>query len=238
MPCLRRYHRDSLTSHAACLTMPDYSPVKNPIGARLKLEMKKRDIASAELARRAGVLTSFLYDIISGKSANPSTVKLARVADALGVNLTYLVGGTDSSAEAPLHKDYVGVAHLGVVSGSVITREDEQAPCHFRKQWLQERFGATAGALRVLRIDGDSMQPTLCHQDMVLVDTGKTTPTPPGIFVLFDGMGLLVKRLDYVQTQHTPRIRIMSDNPRYTAYERDIADTSIIGRVVWFSRDI
>src|ERR1700722_8204055 len=66
---------------------------KKPIVHRLKIEMKKRGIASTGLAKLADVKTSFLYDVISGKSANPSTVKLARVAQSLGVSLAYLVGG-------------------------------------------------------------------------------------------------------------------------------------------------
>ena len=67
------------------------------IGQRLKLEMKKRNISSAQLAKRADVKISFIYDVISGKSANPSTVKLARVAEGLGVSLAELVGSGDAT---------------------------------------------------------------------------------------------------------------------------------------------
>ncbi|MBY0407640.1 MAG: helix-turn-helix domain-containing protein, partial [Rickettsiales bacterium] len=63
----------------------------NIIGQRLKSEMKRRGVTSARLAETAGVKTSFIYDIISGKSANPSTLKLARVADSLGISLKSLV---------------------------------------------------------------------------------------------------------------------------------------------------
>ena len=35
------------------------------------------------------------------------------------------------------------------------------------------------------------MMPTLHDGDIVLVDLGRRTPTPPGVFVLYDGMGLL-----------------------------------------------
>ena len=35
--------------------------------------------------------------------------------------------------------------------------------------------------------------PTLHDGDIVLVDLGRRTPTPPGTFVLHDGMGLVAK---------------------------------------------
>jgi hypothetical protein len=39
----------------------------NPIGHRLKLEMQKQGVTSAQLAKRADVKTSFIYDVLSGK---------------------------------------------------------------------------------------------------------------------------------------------------------------------------
>src|ERR1019366_2338427 len=115
--------------------MKNPSYTVNPIGRRLKLEMKKREMTSAELAKRADVKTSFIYDIISGKSANPSTVKLARVAESLGVSLASLVGNGEPSADNPSvplrapHEDYVTIPRIMVdVSaggGTIISLEQE-----------------------------------------------------------------------------------------------------------------
>src|SRR3954463_9843442 len=98
----------------------------NPIGQRLKLEMKRRGITSAELAKRADVKTSFIYDIISGKSANPSTVKLARVAQGLGVSLSSLVGSDAQFAAAARQaqgSEYVTIPHIAVdvTGGGIVT---------------------------------------------------------------------------------------------------------------------
>jgi hypothetical protein len=46
-----------------------------------------------------------------------------------------------------------------------------------------------------------------------LVDLGRRSPTPPGIFVLDDGMGLVAKRLEHIPSSDPPRVRIISDNP-------------------------
>src|SRR5271163_2061511 len=97
-----------------------HSPaVTNAIGQGLKLEMKKRGITSPELAKRADVKTSFIYDVMSGKSANPSTVKLARVAEALNVSLAELAGSTGLTGNRALSKhaadnDYVVIPRIMV----------------------------------------------------------------------------------------------------------------------------
>lgn len=217
----------------------------SPIGQRLKMEMKKRGMSSAELAKRADVKTSFLYDIISGKSTNPSTVKLARVAESLDVNLGYLVGNTnnpqpDAVKDKNAQAAYVTIPRITVdVSSngnSFASVEHEEECYHFRKSWITDRLKVSPQDLRLLYIRGDSMEPTLYHNDIVLIDTTKKIPSPPGIFVLFDGFGLVGKRLEYAGGQNV--LRIMSDNPQYSTYERSVAETFIIGRVVWFAREI
>jgi phage repressor protein C with HTH and peptisase S24 domain len=55
--------------------------------------------------------------------------------------------------------------------------------------------------------------PTLHDGEIVLVDLGRRSPTPPGIFVLHDGMGLVAKRLEHIPNSDPARLRIISDNP-------------------------
>lgn len=213
----------------------------NPIGKRLKQEMKKRGVTSARLASEAGVKTSFIYDIISGKSTNPSTVKLARVADSLGVSLASLVDDTAASplSIAPAHGDMVQLAPLTVDFGQANPAPAPfsiETPLCFSLGWLRQQLAAEPDQLRWLRISGDSMEPTLCARDIVLVDITQQLPTPPGIFVLYDGFGLVAKRLEH--PQQPGRVRIISDNPQYSAYEKSVDDTRILGRVVWFARTL
>ena len=82
-----------------------------------------------------------------------------------------------------------------------------------------------------MHVEGDSMLPTLHHGDIVLVDLARRAPTPPGIFVLHDGMGLVAKRLDHIPNSEPPRVRIISDNPLYAPYEGTAEEVNIIGRI-------
>ena len=224
-----------------------YSSLTNPIGSRLKVEMKKQGFTSAELARHANVLTSFIYDVISGKSTNPSTVKLANIADALGISLTYLVRGEEINHQNPAYGatkgNYVNVQSIMLSnsaedSGKIISRENEGFPYYFSKEWIRSHLNTDIDNLRIITINGDGMEPTLHHQDEVLVDISKQTPSPPSIFIIFDGLGLTAKRLEYFTEPSGKRIRIISDNQHYSTYECSISDVTIVGRVVWFSREI
>jgi phage repressor protein C with HTH and peptisase S24 domain len=82
------------------------------------------------------------------------------------------------------------------------------------------------------------MMPTLHDGDIVLVDLGRRAPTPPGIFVLHDGMRLVAKRLEHIPNNDPPRVRIISDNPLYKPYEGGGEEVNIIGRIRWFAREM
>jgi phage repressor protein C with HTH and peptisase S24 domain len=92
--------------------------------------------------------------------------------------------------------------------------------------------------MRVMAVQGDSMMPTLNEGDVILVDMNQRDPTPSGIFVLHDGMGLVAKRLERVPMSDPPRVRIISDNPRYLPYDCTADEVSIIGRVRWYGREL
>ncbi len=91
---------------------------------------------------------------------------------------------------------------------------------------------APAAELRIITVMGDSMEPTLLPGQRVLVDTGDRKPSPPGIFVVWDGLGLVVKRVQVLPHSEPPRVKIASDNVKYDPYERTLDEAYIQGRVI------
>jgi len=61
-------------------------------------------------------------------------------------------------------------------------------------------------------------------------------PSPPGIFILDDGVGLVAKRIEIIPSTTPQMLRISSENSAYSSYQRRIDEVHIIGRVVWFAR--
>lgn len=210
---------------------------------RLKSAIEQSGTNPSELAKLAGVKPSFIYDVLNGKSSNPNVTKLAQLCPYLRVSLSELLDIPDAERkEEKAQSEYVAVSSILVTAtaagGVTVVEEQQGDPYYFRRSWVRDSLGVSPQDLRMIFVQGDSMEPTLCSGDMILVDISKRNPSPAGIFVLFDGLGLIVKRLEYIVNSQPAAVRILSDNPQYHAYEHRVEDINIIGRVVWFAREI
>lgn len=211
---------------------------------RLRQRMHELGMKPGPVADAAGVGRSFVYDILRGKSANPTSEKLMRVAAVLRTSVEYLTQGVaaDGRPEVPPLRapGFVSIPFARVEAamggGAVVEDEEDGDPWHFNRAWLRDKLRLRAAGLRLLTVKGDSMEPSLYSGDVVMIDTAQTSPSPPGIFVLHDGFGLVAKRLEHLPNSDPPRVRILSDNPRYSAYEMTIEEIRVVGRLVWFAR--
>jgi len=98
-----------------------------------------------------------------------------------------------------------------------------------------QAMGGAINDLAIIRVDGDSMTPLLQPGDRVCVDCSRKAPSPPGVFVLWDGAGLVIKRLEALPDE---KIRISSANTDYGTTEQPLDSVEIKGRVVWMSRSL
>ena len=92
---------------------------------------------------------------------------------------------------------------------------------------IRHEFRARPEDLRMITIDGDSMEPLLASGDRILIDTSQRIPVPPGIFVIWDGLGLVAKRIEHEPNSDPPKVVIKSVNPDYETYERDAEEVHI-----------
>ena len=215
---------------------------------RLKARSRQIGTNAREVADRAGVNRSFVYDIMRGRSENPNLEKLDKVASALRVERTWLLHGVGHvEGDSPIIDDpseaFVVIPSVHVAAsmgGGSLVADDVEAgePYHFQRAWIARHLRADPASLRIMHVEGDSMMPTLHTGDVVLVDLARRKPTPPGIFVLFDGMGLVAKRLEHIPNHDPPKVRVISDNTFYSVYERTAEEINIVGRIRWFAREI
>ena len=202
------------------------------IVARIRSQMDRIGINARELAEKASVGKSFVYDILSGKSSNPTSKKLMAIAEVLQVPLAYLVGNDDGLCD---------VAYGGMSAVSYL-EEDEDGQ-HDNKS-KHAKFYVHAGEnlpfniknLRFYDVRGDSMSPTLVGQDVVLVDISDKVAHPAGVFVIQDSMGMLIRRLEYVRENGDIVLHVVCDNKKYSSYECTVDDIKILGRVIWYAR--
>lgn len=211
------------------LQLVSENAINKPLVARIKAQMARKGLNPKTLAERANVGRSFIYDILSGKSTNPTSAKLGAVAEQLGVSVTYLLTGQQTGAPAVLeNSEIVEIAPFDLNASN-------NGVCLFRTDWILQNLHTSPENLRVVFVNGDSMETTLQNGDMVLVNITKKIPNAPGLFVIFDGMGPVAKRLEMLSPA---RARVISDNPRYSPYEKDLRELNIVGKVVWLSREV
>lgn len=173
--------------------------------------------SDADLARYLGVSTP----VVSGYRQR-QTVPLeqcVKIAERTGVSLDWLIlgkgemrGGSGGAAEFDdADAVWVPLYDVEVSAGSGIEvygeRIIQRVP--FAKSWLHSE-GLYARHLACLPVHGDSMEPTLQHGDIVLVNHEKTRGD--GVFVIRMGNALRVKRLQWLATGD---LRISSDNAIY-----------------------
>jgi len=152
-----------------------------------------------------------------------------------------LLGGMpdDSAAEfgqlVPILRTAVRVS-----AGAEAFREEDSARPYFAfdPHWLGSLTGSPAAKLSVIRVEGDSMAPTLSVGDDILVDLADAGERlRDGIYVLRVDGALLVKRLALHPVGR--RVTVQSDNPAYG----DLPDCGLdeidcVGRVIWAGRKV
>ena len=84
---------------------------------------------------------------------------------------------------------------------------------------IRHEFRAKPDDLRMITVDGDSMEPLLSSGDRIMIDVSRNLPSPPGIFVIWDGLGLVAKRIEHVPHSDPLRVVLKSLNPQYDSYE-------------------
>ena len=201
-------------------------------------------------------LTLSSYKKYEAGSVEPGSAALTLIANA-GINPYWLLTGegdmllgAENSAvktiATPLAQpgpmdDFVLVPLYNVEAsaghGSDVDYEEQISQIAFRKDWLRAK-GLYVKDLSTIKVKGDSMEPTLADGDIVLVDNRIQSIIDDAIYIIQTDNHLIVKRL---QQALDGSLIIISDNPRYKAYQLDPAQASglkIAGRVCWCGHDM
>jgi phage repressor protein C with HTH and peptisase S24 domain len=150
-----------------------------------------------------------------------------------------LLGGPPAGARED--DGLVGVRRLdlGASAGPGALDGDEtvRGTMAFDALWLRRLGIASRERLSLIRVQGDSMAPTLNDGDEILVDGGDSGERlRDGIYVLRIDDALVVKRLAISPGR---RVAVRSDNEAYPGWpDCDLSAIDVVGRVVWVGRTL
>jgi phage repressor protein C with HTH and peptisase S24 domain len=156
--------------------------------------------------------TSVERRIVDGATEAGSTI--------LEVDVRAGAGGGGAPIDAYVHDE----------NGNVYAAEGIAAEWSLPSQIMQGVLHSSPRHIRAFEVIGDSMEPRLFEGDRVFIDLRYTTPSPEGIFALWDGFGVVIKRLQIVRGADPTRVRVISANQSYAPYEAALDEIRIIGR--------
>lgn len=120
---------------------------------------------------------------------------------------------------------------VAIGKGQTVTGIGVVAEWVLPPDYIRHELRASPSRILLLPVIGDSMRPTLSPGDRVVVDYEHTFPVPDGIYVIDEGYGPLVKRIELVRQSDPAQIRIISDNPSHSVQTVPADSIRIIGRV-------
>jgi phage repressor protein C with HTH and peptisase S24 domain len=122
--------------------------------------------------------------------------------------------------------------------GAHVAEEFGKPYLGFDERWLKALTATPPDRLSIIRVQGDSMSPTLNAGDDILVDLDDAGGrVRDGIYVLRADEALVVKRLALNPLGR--RVTVQSDNPAYPDWpDCGIDEITCIGRAIWAGRKV
>lgn len=180
--------------------------------------------------------TSKNTDLAIALGISPSTIQTWKKRDKVPDDI-FLKAKEIASGVVTIPKGYIELSFFDIeVSaghGTLVEKEEESQAMVFSENFLRNELGYNPNNIFLMPVRGDSMNPTLKNQSIVMVNRVDGFSTD-GVYVFRYDSRLMVKRLQFLPHG----IKVVSDNPAYEAWEiskKDLgsADFKIIGEVVW-----
>jgi|SRR6185312_1237053 len=220
---------------------------------RVRGERSQQAVADAVGVTRA---TISQWERGDTRPENIGNEKMQRAVNALGTTAEYLLTGKGQPGRAPVVVQVGGVqgvddefdydARTGVTfpvydmdvsagPGRLIAEFVEtRKKLYFHRSWMKE-IGAKETELKIVKVRGESMQPTLHDDDDIVIHLGKTRIRDGKVFAVAYAGEARVKRLYQMAGG---KLRVVSDNPDKVRYPDEIIegealnDILVIGQVM------
>ena len=218
------------------------APLMSAFGNRMRQRRDMLGLHKQVLAEAVGLSLTTIQQYENGQL--PKGSHAVRLAEALDCSLDWLLagrgecgGGIVHTPEARLMMVPMAEARLSAGAGSFET--DGDVLRHYAFRWDFLRRKGNPSQMVLLRVSGDSMQPRIVNNDVVLIDQSQREPVPGRIYAVGVEDMVYLKVLDAMPG----KLILTSINPEYAPIEADTSEqlagmVRIIGRAVWVGREL
>ena len=161
-----------------------------------------------------------------------------------GLTMEYLLTGEESvvKQEAPEKTEGIPIYanKLSAGAGQWIDSENIVSKLGLDPDYVRRYVGPPESLIGSYA-QGDSMEPTMRSNDLILVDTSKNHLVSDGVYAIAINNVSVVKRL--IMNFKEQQVIVRSDNPNYDdmvfeGEEWDQANVNIIGQAVWVGKQL
>ena len=229
---------------------------------RLRHFMEQRGFNQKSLSLACGFGETAVRDFLKG--SEPSVSRGYRLAQVLGLRIEDLLGedylavndevripDEDTTNVVPIRHQRAfsevmdGVTRipeldvrLAAGGGQIAESESIIGDWMVPTTYVTQQLRKNPNRMQIVTVVGNSMEPRLQNGDRIGLDLSDTNPTPPGMFALWDGFGLVVKNVQRVHRSEPAKLLLTSENTSFPPYEVFVEDITIIGRVVMLVRAV
>jgi len=190
---------------------------------------------SRMLGRNAAYIQQYVRRGVPKRLKEDERRKLARY---FAVSEAMLGGPPEIAAREGLVAVNRTAVRASAGPGAIVSEEAGRPYFAFDERWLKALTGSPSDKLSIIRVEGDSMAPTLNPGDDILVDLADCEERlRDGVYVLRIDDALVVKRIALHPIGG--RVTVQSDNPAYPDWpDCDLGNLNCIGRVIWAGRKL
>ena len=183
---------------------------------------------------------------------NPDKTKAA-LAKALGLNPAAISKILKGTRQIKAQEFATMCTYFGAADGKVKPRHGnsyvltplksmqdlkEDAPHAALSEWiipaniLNTRTKAPSDQIKIFQVHETTMEPAFRHGEYVLVDLSDKRPSPPGVFVVSDGFGHLVRQCEYLPGKQPQEIKVSAKDKSFQPQILKSDEFKVVGRVI------
>ncbi|QGH74841.1 transcriptional repressor [Bacteriophage DSS3_MAL1] len=200
------------------------------VGERIIEARKAKDMTQLDLAKRLGVSRAAVgqWEI---NATSPSIAKLEEVAMILNVEPQWLAYNVKPGEARVVYRSperdnihWVTELVFGDSADDVTEGDKWGIPAEYLTRELHSSVENTA----ICTVNSHAVEPDYEYGDKVFIDRSDRKPSPAGIFVFWDGIGMAFARMQAIPGSD-PKVRITQQGA--DAYDMAFGEVEIIGRV-------
>ena len=200
------------------------------VGDRIVEARKAKDMTQLDLSKRLGVSRAAVgqWEI---NATSPSIAKLEEVALVLGVEPQWLAYNVRVGEPRIVYRNperdninWLPELTFGESLGALAEGDRWGIPGEYLTRELRSSPTDTA----VCTVNSHAIEPAYEYGDKVFVDRSDTRPSPAGVFLYWDGIGMAFAKMQAMPGAE-PKVRVTQKGADF--FEVPLSEMTIIGRV-------